>query len=155
PAHPDHCAGLKFLNAELFALMPLAFTFGIIAAGAIANRVLFHGATTYGFKETVIGLIVFVLLLFIGPLIPFCSNMHKEKVRGIYSYGQLAEDVGKEFERKWLSSSSQVSPDALDANDFSATTDLYQVVANVYEIKILPFEARTLVVLCITTLLPF
>jgi hypothetical protein len=58
PSHPDHASGLRFLNAQLFAFMPLAFTFGIIGAGAVANRIAYHGGGVPELKRTVIGLVV-------------------------------------------------------------------------------------------------
>ncbi|PWT90520.1 MAG: hypothetical protein C5B55_09605 [Blastocatellia bacterium] len=154
-AHPDHAAGLRFLNAELFAFMPLAFTFGVIAAGTVANNVTYHGASLDQLRNTVIGLLIFVLVIFVGPLMVFVYNLHRQKVAGIYSYGKLADSVGRQFERKWLTNYDKVGAGALEAPDFSATTDLYQIAENVYQVSIVPFEVRTTLILCITTLLPF
>ena len=43
----------------------------------------------------------------------------------------------------------------LEAPDFSATTDLYQVVSNVYDMGTIPLDLKDLVPLAIATLLPF
>jgi hypothetical protein len=95
------------------------------------------------------------VVVFVGPLLVFIINMHLQKVDGIYRYGQLADAVGRQFERKWLTNYDKIGPDALEVPDFSATTDLYQIVDNVHQITIVPFELRTLLVLCISALLPF
>jgi hypothetical protein len=63
--------------------------------------------------------------------------------------------VGRQFEDKWLDNYEKFGSGALEATDFSATTDLYQVVANVHDMKALPFELRALLALVVTTLLPF
>jgi hypothetical protein len=44
---------------------------------------------------------------------------------------------------------------ALDAPDFSAPTDLYSVVANVYTMNIVPLSLRNLALIVVATLLPF
>jgi hypothetical protein len=155
PSHPDHASGLRFLNAQLFAFMPLAFTFGIIGAGAVANRIAYHGGGVPELKRTVIGLVVFVLIVFVGPLLVFVYKLHRQKVSGIYRYGLLADAVGRQFESKWLSNYEKVSSESLEVPDFSATTDLYQIVDNVHQITLAPFELRTVLTLCITALLPF
>lgn len=154
-AHPDRASGLKFLNSSVIAFMPLAFTFGVIAAGSVANRISYQGATTENVQISVAGLIIVVLLLFVGPLLVFVWKLHSQKVEGIFSYGGLADDVGRQFEEKWLENYDKFKAAALDATDFSATTDLYGVVANVHEMKALPFELRAVVSLIVATLLPF
>ena len=154
-AHPDRASGLKFLNASLFAFMPIAFTLSVIAAGSAANRILHQGATIEDLQKIVVGLVVFVLVLFVSPLLVFIVNLRHQKVTGVFSYGELADKVGRQFEDKWLDNYEKFGSGALEATDFSATTDLYQVVANVHEMKALPFELRALVALVVTTLLPF
>jgi len=153
-AHPDRAAGLNFLNVSLLAFLPVAFTFGVISAGSSASRVANKSITLDDVKTTLIGLLIFVLLLFVGPLLVFVFNLYRAKVEGMFHYGQLADALGRQFEGKWTTG-EEVGPDALEAPDFSATTDLYQVVANTYNIKLVPFEARALITLCVVTLLPF
>lgn len=154
-AHPDRASGLKFLNSSLVAFMPLAFTFGVIAAGASANQLLYNKATIDTVQMLAGGLIAVVLILFVGPLLVFVFKLHAKKVEGIYDYGALADDVGRQFERKWLTNYDEFRDGALEAPDFSATTDLYQVVANVHDMKVFPFELRAVVSLIVAALLPF
>ena len=59
------------------------------------------------------------------------------------------------MERKWLERSASVDEAALDVQHFSATTDLYQVVSNVYRIKSAPLDLQDLVAVIIAVLLPF
>ena len=63
--------------------------------------------------------------------------------------------MGRQFEKKWLKNYGQFGAEALESQNFSATTDLYQIVANVHEMKLVPFELRALVCLVVATLLPF
>src|SRR5262249_24514359 len=144
-AHPDRASGLKFLNSSLVAFMPLAFNFGVIAAGAEANQVAYKNANMDDLQSTVFGLIVFVLLLFVCPLLVFVFKLHGQKVAGIFSYGTLADRVGHQFEEKWLRSYDEHGNEALEAPDFSATTDLYSIVANVHNMRLFPFELRAVV----------
>ena len=43
----------------------------------------------------------------------------------------------------------------MDVQHFSATTDLYQVVSNVYQMKPFPIATQDLIALIVVTLLPF
>src|SRR6185436_15668826 len=95
-AHPDHASGLKFLNASIFAFMPLAFTLGLIVAGSAANRVAYRGATWEDLQTSVVGLLIAVLILFVGPLLVFVFKLHRQKIKGILSYGNLAHSLGQQ-----------------------------------------------------------
>ena len=154
-AHPDRASGLKFLNASLVAFMPLALTLGVVTAGASANQLLYNNATAETVQTLAASLTVAVLILFVGPLLIFVLKLHAKKVEGIYTYGSLADDVGRQFEEKWLRNYEEFRSGALEAPDFSATTDLYQVVANVHDMKLFPFELRAVLSLIVAALLPF
>lgn len=153
--HPDRTAGLKFLNSSLFAFSPVAFTIGVVGAGSAATRVQYLGLTLEGIEKTIAGLLIFVFVLFVGPLVVFVSKLHRVKMIGIFEYGGLAEGVGRMFEEKWLRSYDKYASGALEATDFSATTDLYGIVSNVHEMRVLPFDLRGLLTLAVCTLLPF
>ena len=47
------------------------------------------------------------------------------------------------------------SPSTRRSTYFSATTDLYQVVSNVYQMRFVPVDRNTLLLLAVIMLLPF
>lgn len=155
PGHPDHAGGLRFVGTSLRGFRLLGLALGAIAAGAEANSVAYAGASPLDFKHVAVGLLVFMLVLSAGPLTVFVRKLRAAKQRGAFEYGALACAVGRQFEQKWLGGAGIVDEGVLDAPDFSATTDLYQIVANVYEIDLLPFGLKSLGELVFTTLLPF
>lgn len=154
-AHPDGAAGLKFIENTLFAFMPVAFTLGIVAAASVANRVIIGEMSLSELQRPILGLTGFVCLLFVSPLMIFSLTLLWQKRLGVLSYGALAHLLGRQFERKWLDPNHAVSDEALEAPDFSATTDLYQIVSNVHQINGLPFDLSSLISLLVVTLLPF
>ena len=155
PAHPDHVAGLKFVGNSVQVLLPLGFITGVLAAGAIANRVVHEGATLFDYRYPIAGIVLFIVAVVTGPLLVFGKRLLEEKRRGMFQYGALAAGVGRQFERKWLERKGTVEDDALEVPDFSATTDLYQVVSNVYDMRTVPIDVRDVLLLVATTLLPF
>jgi hypothetical protein len=107
------------------------------------------------FKNVAIGVVILVVVLAAGPPTVFMKKLRKAKARGIFHYGSLAHAVGEEFERKWLDRAPAVDESALEVEDFSATTDLYAIVANVYEVKDVPYSWKDLANLVVAALLPF
>jgi hypothetical protein len=61
--------------------------------------------------------------------------------------------MGRQFEQKWLVVPGK-QEGALEAPDFSATTDLYSIVANVHEMKPLPIGMRSVSRLAVAALAP-
>lgn len=152
-AHPDRAGGLGFLGLALEATSPVAFALATIVAGTVANRVVHDGASLLSFRYVVMSFAAIVAVLFISPLFVFTGRLIEAWHEGVLQYGALSRSLGIQMERRWLNHA--VTPEALDANDFSSTTDLYSVAANVYRLLPVPMALRDLVVLVVATLLPF
>jgi len=155
PSHPDHCGGLRFVSASIRGFRLLAFAMGTLAAGMTANRVIHEGVSPFVFKSTGFGLMAVVVVLFAGPLTIFIPRLREAKKRGIFRYGALAGFVGWQFEQKWLDPDGGIDEKALGVGDFSATTDLFAVVSNVYEMQDVPFGFREVALLAVAALIPF
>ena len=155
PSHPDSLGGLRFVTTSLRGFRLISFALGAVVAGAIADRVVYFGADLVSFKAHMIGLIVFILILFAGPLTVFVKTLRETRRRAVFEYGALANRMGREFEAKWLRGEGQSKQEMLSAPDFSAMTDYFSVAANVYEMRELPFKAKDLIGPIAPALAPF
>jgi hypothetical protein len=151
PAHPDQAGGLQFVGHSLRAFGIVGFGFGTVVAGTLANKVA-QGASPLVCKNAAIILAAFVIALFGSPLLVFMRNLIGAWRKGILRYGGLADRLGREFESKWLD--EEPGP-TLEVPDFSAAIDLYSVVANAYQMRFIPIDYGSLVLLLIATLSPF
>ena len=155
PAHPDRAGGLMFLGSALQALCSIAFAIGVIAAGTVANLVVHDDVPLLDVRYTVGGLVIFNLIIFCLPFCVFGQRLFLARLRGVAEYGNLAGRVGREFERRWFDRGKVDYEGALERQDFSATTDLYQIAANVYAIRMVPLTLRDVVAVVLATLAPF
>jgi hypothetical protein len=114
-----------------------------------------QGMHLIDFKYIIATVVVVILILFVAPLTVFTREILQARRRGIFEYGALAGAVGRQMERKWLQPGGSLDAGALDVQHFSATTDLYQVVSNVYRIKSVPLDLQDLVAVMVAVLLPF
>lgn len=153
PSHPDGAAGLKFIGLSLEALVLPAFALSSVIAGPLANRMVHGGAEIGAFRAPVLAFAALLLALLAGPLLLFADKLLAAMHQGMLAYGAVARDLGLRLEQRWLG--KPMRDDSLDANDFSATTDLYSIVSNVYAMNIVPLSLRNLAVVAIATLLPF
>jgi hypothetical protein len=153
-AHPDHCGGLAFLRNSLTGQFPFSFALGTIAAGGVANRIIYHGQPPLEFKPVLVALVLFVVVFCTGPLCVFLGVLIRLKRQGAVAYGALASALGQQFETRWLRSAEERTPEILEVQDFSATTDLYSVVANVHALRPLPISVQDLAGIVIAALVP-
>ena len=113
------------------------------------------GQLFFSFIYVIAAVVILNLLLFAAPLLVFGGKLVEARRRGIIDYGGLAGAVGSQLEKKWRDYRKTVNEGALDVPHFSATTDLYQVVSNVYQMKAFPIDTQDLIALIVVTLLPF
>jgi len=150
---PGSSSSAAIASLRAFSLVGFALAVGI--SGGIAERVIDGGQRVTEFAP-VIGVVVVVLvLLLVGPLFVLRKPLKKIKTRAIFSYGRLASGVGYHFEREWLRPADDVPAHALQAQEFSVTTDLYAIVTNANTVKGIPIDLNGVVPLVLAILLPF
>jgi hypothetical protein len=156
PSHPDKAAGLGFVGHSVGAFAIVALALSAIAAGRSAHLVLIGGGVpppqNIYFNA---GFLAVIVLIFTAPLLAFSRKLLAVWHEGTFEYGALAIQIGVAFEDKWLNGEKAVSQSALAQPDFSATTDLYSVAANVDGIRLLPVDLKDVIALVVAALIPF
>jgi hypothetical protein len=155
PSHPDRAAGLLFIGYSVRAWALLAAVPGVIASGTIADRIISGAPLPLTYKYLAIALTALAVAAVIAPIGPFSRNLIMAWRRGTLEYGALAAHVGHQFETAWLRADGSLPGNPLETEAFSATTDLYQVVSNVYEMRLIPVDNRSLVIVAVTAALPY
>lgn len=155
PAHPDRTAGLRFVAYSVQAFSLVALALGTIVAGSAANRVLYRGASPETFKFAVLAVVASVLVVFAGPLLTLSGHLLRAWRRGTLQYSALAGRLGRQFEGKFFRNGATIDASTLELPDFSATTDLYQVASNVYEVRLVPISVASLGLVVGMAILPF
>ena len=153
-AHPDHVGGLGFLEASLLGQNPFSFCLGLGLAGAVANRILHQGHSLMSFRYLGLALVIGVLLFCVGPYLFFTRTLLQMRRQGMLSYGGFAIAVGEQFEKKWLHQAESLTEEVLLVPDFSTVGDLYGVVNNIDDIRIVPVGAVDLYAIVLVALLP-
>jgi hypothetical protein len=155
PSHPDLAGGLRFVATSLPPLAMPAFALGAWVAGGVTSAVYYDARSPREFLYVVVGLVLVVLVLFAGPLLTLARPLRRARLRGALEYGALAGALGRRFEERWLARAAGVDAEALGAPDFSATTDLFSVAANVRGMRVVPLDIRSVLPLVVATLVPF
>ena len=154
PTHPDRAAGLGFLGGSSVAFAPLLTAHGALLAGLMANPIFFAGAKLTDFKMEIIGFMVLLLLLVLGPLLVFSPRLMRAKRTGLHEYGVLASGYVREFDLKWNHGGSPADEGLLGSGDIQSLADLGNSFQVIRDIKPFPFGRDTVIQLIVITLLP-
>lgn len=154
PEHPDAAGGLGFIGYTVRGFAFVAAGFGAIVAGAVANQVIHNGVAFLSLRYVIGGTAVACVVLFCAPMVVLAPRLAAERRAGMKQFGQLATSFGLQFRGEWFTG-RQVDRDTLERGDFSAATDLYQVVDRVKAMRFLPLDRVNVAMLAIATLVPF
>ncbi len=154
PTHPDRAAGLGFLGGSIMAFAPLLMAHGAMVAGLIANPIIFAGAKLVDFKMEIVGSVVFLLLVVLGPLLVFSPSLMLAKRTGLREYGLLASRYVSEFDLKWVRGAGDADEPLIGSGDIQSLADLGNSFQVIRDINPFPFSKDTVIQLVVITLIP-
>ena len=102
PTHPDRVGGLGFLAATSHAFIPLLMAHGALLAGNLANQIFHAGAILTQFRLEILLLVLFMVVLVVGPLLVFGPQLARARRTGLREYGTLAQRYVRNFDAKWV-----------------------------------------------------
>jgi hypothetical protein len=154
PTHPDRSGGLGFLGRSAYAFSPILFAEGAMLAGLLANEVLYRGASLLSFKWQACGVVIFFIVVILGPLSMFAPRMYMAKRRGLSDYGSVAQDYVESFERKWVLGRPAASEKLLGSPDIQSLADLGNSYGMVRAMNLVPFSLKDITRLAVVTSIP-
>jgi hypothetical protein len=153
PTHPDRVGGLGFLSNTVFAFVPVILAHGALLTGMLANQILHVGAKLTDFRLEILLLVIFLILVVVGPLFVFAPQLARAKRAGLREYGNLAQRYARAFDHKWLRGSE--SDDALlGTGDIQSLADLGNSFAVVKEMRLVPVSKEAIVQLALVAVAP-
>lgn len=152
--HPDRAGGIGFLGKHSYAFAPVLFAQGALLAGVIANRILYDGQQLLSFEMETVALVVFVVLVILGPLLMFTPQLERAKWEGSGEYGVLANRYTFGFEEKWIRGGAAEGKPLLGTPDLQSLADLGNSYAVVEQMRIVPFGWKEIALLAAATAAP-
>ncbi len=149
--HPDGVGGLGFLQYTQLSYFPVALAFSALTAGVMNNVIIFAKASIVDYKIAIGSILLFVLLLFIFPLMLLLPLLAKIKRKYFMQYSLQSWPVAREYEEqlKAFSESGEEKPDA------SWHVDLVGSFEKTKEMKTILVDKTLLIAFGAAVILPF
>jgi hypothetical protein len=154
PTHPDRVGGLGFLALTSFAFIPLLMAHGVLLAGNFANQIFHAGANLMQFRLEILLLVIFMVVLVVGPLMAFTPQLAKARRSALASYGNLAQRYGRDFHAKWVQGEAGAGEQLLGSADIQSLADLGNSFAVIVEMRAVPVTTRGMAQLGAATVAP-
>lgn len=154
PIHPDRACGLGFLAMSSILFAPLIIAHGVVFAGLIANAIFFAGAKLTNFILLILGVVLFVQLIVLGPLLAFSSSLMHAKRTGLRDYGILASKYVEEFDLKWIRGGTASNEGIIGSSDIQSLADLANSFQVIHDIRAFPFDKETAIHVFLFVIIP-
>jgi hypothetical protein len=152
--HPDGMGGLGFLPFTQRVFGVFIFTLSLMFASTYAVRIVYEGMSFLDSKFIFIGMLLFLLILFLFPLGFFAGKLINAKRSGLLKYGSLATDYNRDFDKKWIEKVNPENEPMLGTGDIQSLADLGNSFRFIQEMKMLPIDKDTIVALLISGIIP-
>jgi hypothetical protein len=149
--HPDGVGGLGFLQYTQLSYFPVALAFASLTAGVLNNMIIFSGASIMEYKIIIGSVLVFVLLIFIFPLLLFLPLLAKVKRKYYLLYSKQAWPVARQYEDQLKDFYDTLD----DSPDSSLHVDLIGSFQQTDSMKIVLVDKSLLITFTTAVILPF
>lgn len=154
PTHPDRVGGLGFLAATSHAFIPLLVAHGALLTGNLANQIFHAGANLTQFTLEILLLVLFMVVLVVGPLLVFAPQLARARRTGLREYGTLAQQYVRNFDAKWVRGSGGADEPMLGSGDIQSLADLGNSFAVIEDMRVVPVSKQAMLQLAVATVAP-
>jgi len=154
--HPDRCGGLSFIGKYPTTYVFFVFALSTVVAATVLKAVVFGGVSVLSFKYALAGLVLFLIVAFVLPLLVFTPVLLRLKKEGLSHYGALVSRHNRAFEEKWVHgvAAGGVEENPLGSPDMSSLADLSASYDLIQNIRVVPVTKDSVVPLVVAALLP-
>jgi len=154
PSHPDRAAGLGFLTEAQKVFSLIVFAGGAVMSGAVANSMLYESGTLASTRPLMITWIVIAALASVAPLLCATPLLIRTRDQAIFEFGAMNAAHDQAFDARWIGPGAQPGTELLGHPDANSLANLSHGLETVREMRFIPLDRRTLIVLALAAALP-
>ena len=153
--HPDRCGGIAFIGQYPKTYLMFVFALSSVVAAGVLKAVVYAGASLLSFKFALFGMVAFLVIAFVLPLLAFTPVLVALKKQGLSRYGALVSQHHLAFEAKWLGGGAAMPGDGvLGSPDVSSLADLSAAYELVKAMQTVPVTKASIFPLLLVTMVP-
>jgi hypothetical protein len=105
-------------------------------------------------KLVIIAFIVGATVFFLLPLLTLAGTLHRTRRKGLLEYGAFVSRYDQQFDRKWAQRRNPEGEPLLGTPDIPSLANLGISFQTVHEMRFLPIDRRSIMILTVSAALP-
>jgi len=151
-SHTDLAAGLGMIgtNHALFSILFLIMA--TLVSSELAGNLLYEGDKLVDARQIVVVFIAISMVVLFIPLLFFTNKLIHVKHKALVTYGALQNQLSGDFHKHWIKDQANDLVDSMQPSAMADYSAVYEVVSNM---RVVPINMKTIVVVAALILLPF
>ena len=147
--HPDQAGGLGFLSVYPMVFSGLILALSCVLAAQLIGEIHQTGIQQQLLWGFIAAWLVFVFVVFVGPLTVFVRPLYAFRERAIFRLSRIGSEHQMAFQEKWLR--EDTSGEALlGSEDVSSASDIAPIAGSPYSMRTIPITIPMMVELTLT-----
>jgi hypothetical protein len=152
PTHPDRRGGISFFRyPSIDYCAILLFAISSVLCAEWRGR-YFLGTTLASFKPLLAMFGAVATLIAFGPLLFFSPQLFRARRQGLVECDGFATTHNRRFQREWIDESDSEGRVSRNTQQLAAAVEIYR--ETVFQLRLVLFYGRDVVILLVATLLP-
>lgn len=152
--HPDGVGGLLFVGVGQTQFCLSAFALSAAFCSVVADTIAATGANIKSFTNLGVAWLVFILVLFQGPLLVFTPVLIRRKRDAFFMYSNLSRYACDAFAQKWMPPQSERGGEFLASSDASTIADYTSDFKTVATMRTFLFGKQSVTSFLVASALP-
>lgn len=152
--HADQAGGLGFLGTAHTSLGIFALALNSVLSAEAAFLIVFQNAAIEEFQGPFMAVLLFVELMFLGPLLIFTPTLIRTRLSWLRDYGLLVTRYNRAFHEKWIIGKPVADEPLLGTADIQSLADLSAGFECLRGMRVVPFSLRVVLQFALVTSLP-
>jgi len=151
-SHTDLAGGLGMvgMNHALFSILFLIMA--TLVSSELAGNVLYQGDKLIDEQQLVVVFIIISTVILLVPLLFFTNKLIQLKHNALATYGALQNQISGDFHNYWVKDEAKDLVDSMQPSAMADYSAVYEIVSNM---RIVPIDLKTIVVVAALIVLPF
>ena len=151
-SHTDLSGGLGLLGQGQSMFCILFFIIATLLSSELAGNILYEGDMLAGAKQVLVVFIIISVTLILMPLLSFAKKLFILKREALVEYGALQHRISSDFHEHWIKNKSDAMVDSMQPSAMADYSAVYEIISNM---RIVPLNPKTIIVLAVVLLIPF
>ena len=151
-SHTDLAGGLGIIGYGQSLFVILFIVMASLLSSELASNILYEGEQLVDVKLVVLVFIIASIIVIAAPLFFFTNKLIRLKRRALADYGALQQQISRDFHHHWVDNKATELVDSMQPSAMADYSAVYEIASNM---RVIPVNPKTIIVLAATLLVPF